>query len=213
MNITKEHIGEVLCRYKDGKRLMITDVGDKVVKFMSESWSQPYNTSEQVFNGTVDYSLDAKSSFLENLNYARVLDYAEVSALQKVLSGDAEEKEDGDYMLITLSKQREAFIEKINQQAIERKNFLFNRFLQDFIEFKPNDKIDFYGAVVEKPDSGVGYIIDGKYYEKNEGDKLLINREPEKKNSPSFNDLISSAIHRTGTKIADGNEHKQPERD
>lgn len=203
MNITKDNIGDVLCRYKDGKRLMITDVGDKVVKFMSESWSQPYNTNEHTFNGTVDYSLDAKTSFLDNLNYARVMDYAEISALQKVLSGDSEQREDGDYMLIAISKQREAFIDKINQQANERKAFLFNRFQQDYTEFKPDEKINFFGAIVEKPAAGDGYIINGKYCDKATGDRILLKQESEIKKAPSFNDLISSAVQRTATKDSD----------
>ena len=199
MNITKANVGDILCRYKDGKRIMITDVGDKVIQFISESSSQPYKTKDKVFNGTLDYSHDAET-FLDNLNFTRVMDYAEASALHKVLSGDAQEKEDGDYMLIAISKQREAFIEKINSQARARKDMLFTSFKQDYQKFNPKDKVVFYGAIVEKPEKDDGYIINGKYYNKNSGELVLLGSDNPVKTAPSFNDLIDSALSRSTAK-------------
>jgi len=193
MLITKDNIGDVLCSYENGKRIMITDVSDHIIKYMTESWSDSYNTNEKSFNGTIDYSLDARLTFMENVNYARVMDYAEISALQKILSGNVADKEDGDYMLITISKQREAFIQKINQQALGRKSFLFKRFKQEFNEMGLDRKINFFGNIVEKSNYNDGYVINGNYYNKEFGESFLFDKDPDLKKVPSFNDLIHSA--------------------
>lgn len=193
MLITKDNIGDVLCSYENGKRIMITDVSDHIIKYMTESWSDSYNTNEKSFNGTIDYSLDARLTFMENVNYARVMDYAEISALQKILSGNVADKEDGDYMLITISKQREAFIKKINQQALGRKSFLFKRFKQEFTEMGLDRKINFFGNIVEKSSYNDGYVINGNYYNKEFGESFLFDKDPDLKKVPSFNDLIHSA--------------------
>lgn len=198
MIISKNNIGDVLCSYETGKRIMITDVRDHIINFITENWSDPYNTNEKSFNGTVDYSLDARMTFLDNVNYARVMDYAEISALQKVLIGDAREKEDGEYMLITISKQREAFINKIDQQAIGRKSFLLNKFKQDFLELQPDKTINFFGNNVRKPPLEDGYIINGKHYDQFMGEKLLSDKDLDVKKAPSFNDLLTSARQRSG---------------
>lgn len=209
MKITKDNIGDVICKYSDGKRIMITGVDSNLIHYKNEAWGGAYCTDQKEINGTVDLSPDSFATFIENQEYAATLDYAESAALTKALTtNNRAEIEEAEAMLTLLLKQKEDFKNKLNLEAEKRKETLVKSFSQDLISMLAGSKTVFFGINVEKPVNKEGVVIDGELH-KNDSVKnhLLGIEKTEQKKLPSLNDLLSSASKRSGNQNTDSHEN------
>ena len=219
LQITKDNVGDIICKYKNGQRILITGVTDGLVYFQNESWGGHYCTDEHFIMGVVDRSPDAQQTFLKNQETATKYDLKEHLALSVIVKTSLIDIEESLKRLVfgkqidaaeqdiaeAKEKQNELYNE-INSKANERREVLLDSFMAELDNLPAGAKAVFYKMSVKKTLSGDGFIIDGNYYDKAAAEKHLLKPE-EKKKSLSFDDLISSAEKRSK---AQSNENRTP---
>lgn len=211
MKLTEKNVGDIIQRYADGERIMITGVSEHTVHFKRESWDGLYSrdNEDNAILGSVDRSPESLQSFLNTQTYASVLDAAQMRAFTHAISGDREEAQDGEYSLRLILEQKQALQDRLKEEARGRKEDLVVDFLKDYETFPNGFKTDFFGVAVEKPMDGKGMIIEGELQSENVSLKqVLLNkdRDPNAVKRPSFNDLIKDAASRRGNNKTEANE-------
>lgn len=217
MKFTEKNIGDIIRRYSDGERIMITGVSDRTIHYKREDWNGLYScdNEENVLLGSIDRSPDSLKLFLSTQTYSTTLDNAKDRAYIHIKSDDRAEILDGENSLRLILEQKKALQEQITKEANERKEALVVDFLKDYEKFPVGFKTDFFGVVVEKPMDGKGIIIEGIHHTENMPSvfikDILLKTEKDQKTvkRPSFNELIKDASQRQGNQKVDKTE---PER-
>lgn len=206
LQITKDNVGDIICKYQNGKRILITGVTDGLVYYQNESWGGHYCTDEHFIMGVIDRSPDAQKTFLDNQGLVTTYEAAEYSALGDILTGLAEDVEKAEENLAMVKKHQKDLEINIAEKANERREVLLDSFMAELDNLPAGSKAVFYKMSVKKTLSGDGFIIDGNFYDKSAAEKHLLKPE-EKKKALSFDDLINSAEKRSK---AQSNESKNP---
>lgn len=196
MKITKDNIGDVICKYQNGKRIFITEVDDTHVHYLNESLGCRCVTDQFTVMGTKDLSPEAKEDFLDNWNLARALDDAKVSALRQVFSGSLEDKEKADKNFKMVTDFQKDFYNNILNDTHDRKESLLEAFLAEIESIKPGEKMYFYKNRVEKSSIIDGYVVNGIEVDKNEVKYALLAGTKILSRKLSVDELINSAQKR-----------------
>lgn len=197
MQITKDNIGDVICKYQNGKRIMITDVDDTHVHYLNESLGCRCITNQFSIVGTVDLSPGAKEEFLNNWNLAKTLEEAKISSLRKMFTGTFEDKERADDNFSMVTDFQKDFYNNISNDSLARKEYLLKMFLIDLKNAEPGQKMFFYKQRIEKPIDSEGYIVNGCPIKKEELKVFLSSNQNQKIKKLSFDELVNSAQKRS----------------
>lgn len=196
MIITKDNIGDVICTYKNGKRIMIADVDDTHVYFFKEHFERICCINRFALEGVKDPSPYAVTDFLSHLTFADTLANATKSADKKWFKGSLEDRKIALEKFAKISAQREDFENNLNEDAENRKEMLLDCFLSDIETLQPGEKVFFYKNKVEKAEVIDGYVVNGIEVEKNDIKKALMEGEKVKTRKLSFDEIVNSAKSR-----------------
>lgn len=164
MKITKDHIGDVICIFSTGQRMLVTDISDQYFSYDLENGLSFLAKGFSV-QGGVERAAQRVKSFHSNHDLAKALDAAELAALRRLDPSreDVEERAEASEVLSVADKQRTALKARMQKERETMKagTELADQFL-NVLQQDASHSGDFFGVSASFSDTDGTYLIDGK---------------------------------------------------
>lgn len=153
MNISAEHIGELLCLYHTGERIRILSADDLHVTYQAET-GEHYTTRDHHFDAFLDPDPIRGNIFDANSQYGYALLSAELGALKVLLSSpfaSRSEQELAERTLSILASQKAELARRIKETYLQEQPSpeFIRAFLDELYESGTGSHDTFYGRRVE----------------------------------------------------------------
>ena len=218
MVVTKDYIGDVICRFDNGERFVINHISDNLLFYQSESGARGCMAAHSV-DGGVERDPERIESFRKNVAFANVLEAAENAARRRFApgQGDALDLMESDRVLDVTKEQRSTYLARLQEerQTVRPGAELAGQFLDSLHVERPGCSATFFGVtVLHQNEAEPSFCINGGVYSREDAAAYLsdvtLNRE---ERATSFSDLISSAQHRAAQQAQGANKARDFSRD